>query len=86
MSEPRGMYDMTGWSLIDCVESDRIRSEHTVTVASSLTDPSGVYSSGVVFSEWWAGDEPLLRDYRWTAEDRPCEHFVAIFGESAATP
>lgn len=74
---------MTGWVSIDCEESDHIRGEHKVSPASSLTDPNGNYSSGVIFTEWWADDEPLLRDYRWS-DDRPCEHFAAIFGEAAA--
>ena len=67
---------MTGWTAVDCEESDRIRYDNSVSPASSLTDPEGVYSSGVIFTEWWTRDErPLLRDYRYS-DDRPCTHYV----------
>ena len=80
---PRGMYDMTGRTLVDCEESDRVRGDHKVTPASSLTDPSGNYSSGIVFTEWWADDAPLLRDYRFSNENRPCEHYLATDATAA---
>lgn len=83
MMQPRGMYDMTGWSEVDCEESDRVRGAHTVSPASTLTDPSGIHSSGVVFTEWWTDDEPLLRDYRYS-DERPCTHYVATSLEAAA--
>lgn len=68
------MYDMDGWEPVTCVTSDELRDSKRP--ASSLTDPHGNYSSGVVFTEWWERDDdtPVLRDYRWT-DDRPCEHF-----------
>lgn len=75
---------MTGWEKIDCTESDDIRGDHKISPASSLTDPNGKYSSGVVFTEWWSDSRPLLRDYRYTGEDKPCEHYVASFDGSAA--
>lgn len=70
------MYDLTGWTEVGCTDSDQLRSEHKVTVASSLTDPSGVYSSGVTFTEWWSNDLPLLRDYRYS-DERNCQHYMA---------
>lgn len=81
---PLGMHDMTGWSAVGCEESDRIRSENAVTPVSSLTDPDGIYSSGVIFTEWWADERPLLRDYRYSG-GKPCAHFAAT-GPEAATP
>lgn len=73
---PRGMYDMTGWTEIDCAASNDLRDRNRVTVASSLTDPSAIYSSGVIFTEWWT-DLPVLRDYLYP-DERPCRHFEAI--------
>lgn len=72
---PQGMYDMTGWTPVDCADSDRLRASRQVTVVSSLTDPRANYSSGVTFTEWWADGRPLLRDYLYPSE-RPCEHYA----------
>lgn len=72
---PQGMYDLSGWEPIGCVESDHLRGSKRLTVASSLTDPHGNYSSGVTFTEWWADNKPLLRDYLYS-DAKSCEHFL----------
>jgi len=85
---PSGMYDLTGWAEVTCYAADVILGEHVgLSVASTLTDPDGNYSSGVVFTEWWrrfdSGDEfPLLRSYRY-GDDRPCKHYVAASATAA---
>ncbi|MBO9522342.1 MAG: hypothetical protein J7518_12465 [Nocardioidaceae bacterium] len=70
------MHDMDGWVSVSCTESDDIRQGRRPR--SSLTDPDGLYSSRVVYTEWATNDDvPVLRDYRYTKNpSRPCEHYV----------
>lgn len=69
------MYDLDGWAEIDCAASDAIRDSKRPI--SSLTDPDGAYSVGVVYTEWADDNErPVLRDYLWTDPDRPCQHYI----------
>lgn len=71
------MYDLDGWTKVSCVDSDELRSGRKPT--SSLTDPNGNYSAGVVYTEWATEDgTPVLRDYRWTDEARECEHYIPL--------
>lgn len=73
----RDMYDLSGWTPVDCQRSDEVRSgTHPV---SSLTDLSGQFGEPIVYTEW--ADEferPALRDYRWPESPRPCEHYVPV--------
>lgn len=88
---PRGSHDLTGWRNIDCREADLIRRQGAgLIVASSLTDTEGQYGDPVIFTEWWwrnaAGDEPVLRDYRYPSEADPafsCTHFIAAHANAA---
>ena len=70
------MYDLSDWAPITCEESDTLR--ECKRPVSSLTDPGGNYSSGVVYTEWADGDNetPVLRDYRWTEPGRDCTHYA----------
>jgi len=73
----QNMTDRTGWTQVSCPASDRIRDEHLdKVVSSSLTDLDGEYGDPVVYTEWSVGDVPLLRDYRWVATERECEHWI----------
>lgn len=89
MPEPRGMHDMTGWhALPDCATADVIHERHRDMpgwrVVSGLTDMDGDYGTPQVFREWWQGDQPILRDYRWPHSDRPCEHYGALDDTAAS--
>lgn len=88
MSE-QGMYDLTGWRKVGCKDSDDLRA--VLEPYSSMTDISCEFTSdGLMFTEWWSSEPgalPMLRDYRWTNSDRPCEHYenaaYVAGGESA---
>lgn len=67
-----GMNNLDGWHAVPCLAADIIRGLD-LQVGSSLTDPEGQYSGGVVFTEWWGPDYPVLRDYRFTDS---CAHYV----------
>ena len=70
------MDDLSGWRQITCAESEEVKSE-AHRVLSSLTDPEGHYGVGVIFTEWGDDDEqPMLRDYLWSDDERGCEHYV----------
>ena len=71
------MYDLTGWRKVECKDSDDLRAAMKPTVSSSLTDLSCQFTTdGLVYTEWCDSDgRPVLRDYRWTNSDRPCEHY-----------
>ncbi|WP_345434826.1 hypothetical protein [Microbacterium gilvum] len=74
---PDDMRTLTGWQAVSCERSDEVRAEHLdKTVRSSLTDLDGRFGGPVIFTEWATADgRPLLRDYRWGAAERPCEHY-----------
>lgn len=81
MIEPRSMYDWTGWHSLSCKDADDIMHRHrdmptAWKPASALTDPDGLYGPGVIFTEWWWDDMPVLRTYRWT--DSGCTHYGAV--------
>lgn len=82
MAEPNSMYDFAGWREINCREADLIRRQGAgLSVGSSLTDPDGQYGRPVVFTEWWWGDEPVLRDRRTPGQG--CRHFIATSPDAA---
>lgn len=80
-----GMYDLTGWRKVECKDSDELRAVMKPAVSSSLTDLSCEFTSdGLVYTEWCDfNGRPVLRDYRWTNSDLPCEHYVPEWLEAA---
>lgn len=74
---------MSGWVEVSCEVADATLDKHPgCHVASSLTDLDGSYGSPVIFTEWWVGEEPLVRYYRRTGQ--PCQHFVPAADGTAA--
>lgn len=74
--EPKGRYDLSGWTQITCWQAEIVR-RPDLCVASSYTD----VDKPDVFTEWWtvasdrvARSVPVLREYR----DRDgCRHYLA---------
>jgi hypothetical protein len=74
--EPKGHFDLKGWTQITCWQAEIVR-RADLTVASSFTD----VDKPDVFTEWWstpgeivARAVPVLREYR----DRDgCRHYLA---------
>lgn len=72
------MHDLSGWTATTCLVADLIRGAGDVTPVSSLTDMDGTYGTPIVYTEWGmrSSGTPVLREYRWPASDRTCEHYV----------
>ena len=74
--EPKGCYDLSGWTQITCWQAEIVR-RPDLCVASSYTD----MDKPDVFTEWWtvasarvARSVPVMREYR----DRGgCRHYLA---------
>jgi len=82
------MNDLAGWRLVTCREADVIRRQGAgLQVASGLSDLNGQYGKPIVFTEWWWDNEPVLREYRYPADngayDTPCAHWIATSPEAA---
>lgn len=74
--EPKGRYDLSGWTQITCWQAEIVR-RADLSPASSYTD----VDKPDVFTEWWsvASDKiarsvPVLREYR---DSTGCSHFLA---------
>lgn len=74
------MNDMRGWVKVTCEESDRLLETNlNKCVLSGLTDIDGEYGEPFVYREWGDGEgSPMVRDYRWPASDRECEHYAHV--------
>jgi len=89
MTSPKGMWDMKSWVGVSCFQSAVIRRQGSgLSVASSLTDHDGEYGQPVIFTEWWWGDMPVLRDYRYPGQHgepdyKPCKHYLATSPKAA---
>lgn len=87
-ADPRRHSDMTGWSKIGCFDADMVRRQGAgLSVASTVTDPDGLYGSPLTFTEWWwcneVGQLPVLRDY---LTPDGCSHYLAVSRDAALWP
>lgn len=82
------------WRQITCDERDDLygRENGAWSVGSGLTDLDGEFGDPHMFTEWWDGDQPVLRDYRWPQpsgekpDTRPCEHYVPSHPHATPEP
>ena len=79
--DPDHMWDLAGWTQIDCAASDEVRATNR-GVRSSLTDLDGDFGPPAICIEWaGSGGEPILRDYSDPAHVEPCRHYVLEGGD-----
>lgn len=81
--EPKGCYDLAGWTQITCWQAEIVR-RMDLRVASSYTD----VDKPDVFTEWWTAPDPrmrrevpVLREYR---DQDGCRHYLANEPHEAA--
>lgn len=78
---------MKGWRQITCQEREALidrlgRSYNGFSAGSGI----GVHAAstdmshgGLIYTEWGYRDDderPVLRDYRWSGDTQPCEHYI----------
>lgn len=70
------------WSRIACEVADVLRHQEArpLVPVGSLTDLAGEFGRPLVYTEWGFKDteQPVMREYRWPKQDRPCEHYAAM--------
>lgn len=79
---PNGMYDLTGWTRINCRARESVyRGGVGLKPASGFSDPEHL-----MFTEWWTelndAEWPILRDYRHN-DERGCMHYIASSPEAS---
>lgn len=85
--EPNHHRNMAGWKQIGCDKRDKMvlkaaaTLNHGLRVESTITDPQGLHGESLVFTEWWRGASPELRDYI-SGDPRRCSHYEAVGPEA----